>query len=137
MPVSPLDQPAMDAIRGNIESIALPNAVRKATTSSADLVNPNAAGVIVYFAVSAVPGTDTVTLTIEAKDPASGLYSALYTAPPISTITRPARYILYPGVVGVAPTMVLGLPLPRTWRVTVLHSAATNFTYSVGCAYCL
>lgn len=137
MPVAPLDQPAMDAVRGNIEAIVLDSAVRKATTSSADQVNPNAAGAIIYFAVIAVPGTDTVALTVEAKDPASGFYSVLFTAPPISNITRPARYVIYPGASSGAPTMVLGLPLPRTWRVTVLHSAATNFTYSVGCAYCL
>lgn len=137
MPVAPIDLPAMDAVRGNTEGKILLSAVRNVTTASADLTNQNATGVIVYFNVTAVPGTDTVTLTIEGKDPVSYNYSALFTAPPVSVVTLPARYILYPGASQGAPNMVLGLPLPRSWRIRVLHSGAGNFTYSVGCAYCI
>jgi hypothetical protein len=135
MPVAPIDQATLDAVRGNLEGQVLASAVRAATNNSADLTNLNTTGVIIYFNVSVVPGVDTVTLSVEGKDPVSGNYGVLYAATAIATVIQPARYVLYPGASGAGPTAVLAIPIPRTWRVTITHSAGSNFTYSVGYAY--
>jgi hypothetical protein len=135
MPVAPIDQATLDAVRGNLEGQVLASGVHAATNNSADLTNLNATGVIIYFNVSVVPGVDTVTLSVEGKDPVSGNYGVLYAATAIATVIQPARYVLYPGASGAGPTGVLAIPIPRTWRVKITHSAATNFTYSVGYAY--
>jgi len=135
MPVAPIDQSTLDAVGGNTEITILNSAVRSVTNVSADLTNRGAAGVIIYFNVSAVPGTDTVTLSVEGKDPVSGNYGVIFTAAAIATTVQPARYIIYPGASGTGPTATLACPIPRTWRVKITHSAASNFTYSVGAAY--
>lgn len=122
----------LDRQRGNTELTLLSSAARTATTSSTDQVNYNARGVMVFFSITAIPGTDTVTLTIEAKDPIAGTYEALL-AGVAESATGTKCYLVYPGASAAANgvDVVNGFPLPRTWRVTVTHSAAGSFTYSV------
>ncbi len=119
-----------DRVRGNTIAEVLSSLVRGATNSSADQINYNARGLHVVFDITAVPGVQTVTLSIEGKDPVSGKYYTLLTgAAEVGVATR--IYRLYPGLTAVANTTVSDI-LPRTWRVTVAHSGAGNFTYSVG-----
>ena len=128
----------MDRVRNNVVSTLLASAARTVTTSSADQVNYNAKGIIVVFDVTSVPGTDTVQLKIQAKDPASGKYVDLVTGTAESAVGTYV-YSVYPGI-GDKNTILDNyeeLPLPRTWRVQVVHSAATSFAYSVGVMYVL
>ena len=128
----------VDPWLNNTEATALASAARTATTNSADLVNYNARGVMVYFSITAVPGVDTVTLTVAAKDPIAGTYETLLTGAAEAGAATKA-YLIYPGAGAAANgvDVVNAYPLPRTWRVTVTHSAGTSFTYSVAVAYIL
>ena len=127
-----------DRQRNNVEATLLASAARTATTSSADQTNYNAKGIIVVFDVTSVPGTDTVQLKVQAKDPASGKYIDMVTGTAESAAGTYV-YAVYPGI-GDKNTILDNyeeLPLSRTWRVQVVHSAATSFTYSVGVMYVL
>lgn len=106
------------------------SAVRAATVSSANFVNYGARGIHLVLDFTAVPGGDTVTPKIEGYDPISGkYYDILVGAARVATGTVTMR--VYPSQVAAANVSVADV-LPSMWRVTMTHSAATNFTYSVG-----
>lgn len=108
----------------------LASAARTASTDSGDLVNRSARGLHLIIDVTAVPGVDTVTFTIQGKDPLSGKY---YTILASAAIVAASTVVLkvYPGMTAAA-NLVASDVLPSDWRVLVTHSAGTNFTYSVG-----
>ncbi len=128
---------AWDPQRNNTELTLLTSAARTATTASAEQVNYNARGVLLYFNVSAVPGTDTVQLTVEGKDPVSGNWGQIWAPAAISATVQPGRYMLYPGVGAANLTGQASAALPRIWRVRVIHSGVGSFTYSVGASLIL
>jgi len=106
------------------------SAVRAATVNSAPYTNYGARGLHLVFDVTAIPGGDTVTPKIEGYDPTSGkYYDILVGAARATTGTVTMR--VYPSQVASANLAVADV-LPSAWRVTMTHSAATNFTYSVG-----
>ena len=107
-----------------------PSAVRAATFAGDDNAkNPANVGCKVHFNVSAVPGVATVQLVIEGKDAISGLYyTILQGAAQVGTGLF--VYTVYPGVAAVANVSASDT-LPDTYRVRVVHSAGTNFTYSI------
>ena len=114
----------------NTSAVLLASAVQAATISTPDQANLSARGVEIIFDITAVPTIVTVTLTVEAKDPASGKYYTLLAgAAEVAIATR--VYRLYPGLTAVANATVSDV-LPSKWRVTVTPSGAGNFTYSVG-----
>jgi hypothetical protein len=120
----------------------LSNEARTATTSSAD-VNATAGqrGVLLALDVTKAPNTaETLTLQLEAKDPASGKYVPL-TAFKASKkgeelgAGTTLLFSIYPGALeteAVGSHEVMGLPLPRKFRVKVTHSAGSEWKYSVG-----
>lgn len=110
--------------------IALPSAIRAATNVTEDFRNDAASGVSVILDITAVPGTDTVTLTIQGKDPASGKYYTIL-AGAAQSGTGTTKMDVYPGLV-VAANLAANAVLPSVWRISMTHSAASNFTYSVG-----
>jgi len=123
---------AWDRARGNTEATVLASAARTTTTNSADQTNYNARGVHVLLNVTVVPGVDTVTLSIQGKDPVSAVYYTLLTG--LAVVGAGMNvYKVFPGITAVANGTASDV-LPRTWRVAVTHSAATSFTYSVGAA---
>ena len=120
---------------GNQEVIALASAVRS-TTQTIDLVNPGARGAIITLDITVVPGTDTVTPSWTYKDPASGKFLALGAAGGAQVGVVTVRYLIYPAVAANASfTAVIAANIPRNWRITLTHSAASNFTYSLGVQY--
>ena len=109
------------------------SSVRNATLIGAD--NPKvvgARGVKAVLNVTAVPGVDTVQLIIEGRDPVSGAY---YTV--IAAAARVASGIdvltVYPGIT-VAANVAVSDALPDVYRGRVVHSAGSNFTYSLSLA---
>ena len=108
----------------------LTSAVRAATQTGQDRENRNARGLILIVDVTAVPGVDTVTPKIQGKDQASGKYYDILTGAAIVGVSTVVMRI-YPGLAAVANLTVNDV-LPRTWRFVLTHSAASNFTYSVG-----
>jgi hypothetical protein len=108
----------------------IPAAVYAATQNSIDLGNLGAAGLIVVIDVTAVPGTDTVTFTIQGKDKVSGKYYTLLASTAL-VATGTVRLRVHPDLTAAANAAASDL-VPDAWRVLATHSAATNFTYSVG-----
>jgi hypothetical protein len=100
----------------------LASAVRNASTNSADITNYNGSNVLIILNITAVPGVDTITPKIQAKDPVSGSYVTLVTG-----TAQAANGAFFTSL----PAALLGC-LSRTWRVNITHSGAGNFTYSVG-----
>lgn len=89
-------------------------------------------GIILYLAISAVPGTDTVQLVLEEIDHAGNVlaFAACSATAAIST----QKLFVNRGVtISIATTTGITLQniLPPNWRVRVVHSAASNFTYSL------
>jgi hypothetical protein len=106
----------------------LASAVRAATTSTADQVKSINRGVYVFLKVTAVPGVDTLTVTIQGKDVDGTYYTIL--ASTASAATGTVTLKVYPGLPNTA-NVSSNEVLPDLWRVTVTHSAGTNFTYSM------
>ena len=92
---------------------------------------------MVILDVTTVPGTDTIQLVVQGKDPVSGNYVDLASETAVTTSgTRSA--VIYPGAGTVATdgvTVSRPYPLPRTWRARVVHSGSGNFIYSIGASY--
>ena len=113
----------------------LASAARTATTNSTDQDNIDASGVIVFLDVtSAGGGGETLALSVQAKDPVSANYVTLL-AFGTQTATGTYAYTVYPAAAettAVSSHEVQALPIPRTWRVKVTHSASASWTYSVG-----
>ena len=83
----------------------------------------------------------TLTLQIEAKDPASGKYlpitafAATKKAKELEAGTTTLAFTVYPGgaeTAAVGSHEVQALALPSRWRVKVTHSAGGSWHYSVG-----
>jgi hypothetical protein len=109
---------------------AFPSAVRAATLVGDDnkKVSGNH-GCIAILNCTAVPSVDTVTLIIEGKDPVSGVYyTVLSAAARVATGMDVLRVL--PGIAVVANAAASD-SLPDTYRARVVHSAGTNFTYSL------
>jgi hypothetical protein len=107
------------------------SAVRSATFTGDDNKKvPGNKGCTVVLNVTAVPTVDTVTLSIQGKDPASGTYFTL-----LSAVARVAAgqdvLTIYPGQTESA-NVDAATALPDIYRVVVTHSAGSAFTYSIG-----
>lgn len=100
-----------------------------ATQNTADQQNLTGRGLRVVLDVT-VPGTGSITLTIQGKDPASGKYYTLLQGAAVTTLTTNV-YEIYPGITAVA-NQAANLSLPRVWRVLVTANNANPMTYSVG-----
>ena len=86
-------------------------------------------GCKVILDITSVPGTDTVQLVIEGKDKLSGKYwTVLQSATQVATAT--VVLTVLPGI-AVTANVSASDSLPDVYRIRVVHSAASNFTYSV------
>ncbi len=120
----------------NEEVIPLASAIRDATTNAADQTNYNAKGIIVFFDITVVPGTDTVQLVVQGKDPASGDYiDLLVDSTQVAVAKR--TVVIYPNAYAAADgvDVTRTYPIPRTFRIRIAHVGTGNFTYSVGMSF--
>jgi hypothetical protein len=105
-------------------------AIRAATFVGDDNARiPGNVGILVALDVTLVPGVDTVQLVIERKFALSGKYVQVLAAAARAG-TGTDVLTVYPGVAAVA-NVSANDALSDIYRVRVIHSAATNFTYSV------
>jgi len=115
----------------------LASAARTATTTSPDQTNYNARGVMLVFDVTAVPGgEETVMFKLYSKDALSGKYNILFSGSALST-TGTRVYFFYPSIMSGLGDGQQDMPLPRSWRIAISHSASGSFTYSVAGCYLL
>lgn len=115
---------------------------RDATASSEVEVAGNYRGVLLFLDITAAPAEseDTLTVSIQAKDPATGKYVTVtgFTASKKGSELENGAllaFTLYPGATEtgeVANHEVQGLPLPARWRAVVTHSGEDEWTYSLG-----
>lgn len=115
------------------EFTILASAARSATLSI-DLVRPvGARGLVIWFDVTAVPGADTVTLSLIGRDVlTTGKTKTIAGFTAIAAATT-ALYQVYPsGSLSGSYTQSVAAALPINVRATITHSAATSFTYAIG-----
>lgn len=106
------------------------SAARTATVNGQDMSNDAYKCVVVVLDITAAPGGDTVTLTVQGKDVLSGKYYTLLAGSAESS-TGTKTYSVCPGITVTANVSAAQI-LPQTWRAIVTHSAGGSFTYSVG-----
>lgn len=132
-----------DRQRNNTATTGLASAARTTTTQTADQTNYNGRGAQIILDVTVTPNdAQTLQVTVEVKDSVSGKYAqiAAFTALVASALganptTETYVYTVMPGAAETIATTkheLQALPLGRTWRVNVIHSAAGSWTYSVG-----
>ncbi len=125
-----------ERIRDNEEATPLASAVRSATTNGPDQTNFNAKGIAVFFDIAVVPGTDTVQLVVQGKDPATGAYVDFFVdAAQVAVAKR--TVIIYPNAGAAADGVdaTRAYPIPRTFRIRIVHVGVGSFTYSVGMSF--
>lgn len=111
------------------------SSARTATTTSPDFTLGHAGFGRFTIDVTVVPGVDTVTLSVQGLDRASGKYITHLATTAISA-TGTTQLEIGPSIAAAANVSANKL-LPETFRVVVTHSAATSFTYTVGAEYVL
>lgn len=119
----------VEAVRGNTQGTLLASAARTATTASADQINHSACGVRVAVNIT-VWTAGSLTVQVQEKDPVSGTYRTILSSAALAA-TGLTVLVVYPGVT-VTANLAASEPLPRTWRVNVVHADATSITYSCG-----
>lgn len=117
-------------MRDNEQVVVLASATRSADNTSKEFFNPDHVGLDLIIDVTAVPGTDTVTVTIQGQDPASGKWYDILASTALSAVDTTVLRV-YPGLNETANESENSI-LPVVWRVSVAHSAATDFDYSIG-----
>lgn len=110
---------------------AYASAVRAATLTGDDNKKvPGARGIKAVLDVTVAPGVDTVQLVIENKDPLSGKYVQVLAAAARAGAGTDTLTVQPGGTV--TANVAANDQIADTYRIRVVHSAGTNFTYSVG-----
>lgn len=119
---------SVSAIVNAGQDVVAASAVRAATYTSSDIYKTTERVVHIIVRVTAVPGGDTVTPKIQAKDVTGGYYDLLVGTTSATTGTQVLKLGQGIGIVaaGAAADMI-----PDMYRVIVTHSAGSNFTYSI------
>lgn len=101
---------------------------------SADLINENGRGVIVFLYLTGVLSGN-VTIHIQGKDYISQQYYDLLVS---TAIAAPGNTVLtvYPGCIATA-NATANSPLPRTWRIVAVVNSGGNVTGTLGASVIL
>ncbi len=109
-----------------------PSAARTATPSAVTQDEGSRSSVGGHFIldVTAIVSAPSITVNIEAFDPASGKWYAMLTSAAITAVSTTVLRV-YPGV---TPTANLSVSdgLPSQWRARVTHGNSDSITYSLG-----
>jgi hypothetical protein len=116
-------------IVANTAAVLLASAARTTTQTQADQTNLYYSGIRVIADMTVV-GTGSITVSIDAKDPASGKYVPILASAAIAS-NQTKTLLVYPGAAAVANGSANDR-LPLTWRILVTANNANSATYSVG-----
>lgn len=119
-----------ERVRNNQEGTLLASAARTAAVNSADVVNYDQRGLVVWIDLTVFGGAGSITVTIKGKDPVSGTYTTLLASAALAAVGMTVLTV-YPGLTAAA-NLVANQIVPRTFRVEVTVPGATSHTYSVG-----
>ena len=133
---------AWEEKRGNAELTIMASAARTITPSnSADQINYNWRGFVLFVNVTARASAVTLTPSIQSRDPVGGDYITVWTAAAaINTADGSVAYLFYPSPntdAGSLYTEEIDLLVSRTWRVRMVHSTTGSITYSVAASMLL
>ncbi len=103
-------------------------AVRAATNATEDVIRSKEKGLHLIINMTAVPGVDTVTFTVQGKAADGSYYTLLASSAIVATGTTVLR--IRPGCIAAANS-VANDSLPDVYRVNCVHSAGTNFNYNL------
>ena len=119
----------MDRQRSNMAVTVFASAAQTTTQTSADQLNVNGHCLHVILNVTSA-GTGSVTLSINGKDPASGVYYNLLTGVAVTTNSTNV-YKIGPALTAAA-NAVANDWVPRTFQIVVTANNSNSMTYSVG-----
>ena len=119
----------MASYGANADVTLLTQVASTANVVSEDQDNMCYRGLHVILVTSAI-GTGSITLTIQGKDPASGLYYTLLAGAAVTTNTTNV-YKVYPGLPATANVSANDI-LPRRWRVSIVANNANPADFTVG-----
>lgn len=126
-----------DTFHDNSEFQILPSAIRAVTTLSQDIEIHNASAFMALINVTAIPGVQTLTMSLEGKDPVTGLYTQILTGAATAAAGAYGLHInaavvsaAWSGLVA-AGSNFLSTFLPHTLRIRIVHSGGGNWTYSI------
>lgn len=117
-------------IGNNEQREVFESAARTASSNSPEILNQDHRGLHLIIDVTAVTATETVTFTIQGKDPASGEWYDILASAALGAVGTTVLRV-YPGLTATANETENDF-LPGSWRVSTTHSASGSFTYSVG-----
>lgn len=118
------------------EAVAL-NVSAQTTTQTSDefVVDPaaNAGGLLIWLNLTTCTTACDVTLALQVQDPVDGSWRSYFQVPNVIA-TGDATYLM--GQANAQTNSALGVvverPLPRRFRIQVIHNNANASTYSVG-----
>jgi YbbR domain-containing protein len=113
----------------NADAVFLASAARTTTQTQGDQTNDYRKGIRVVIDITSA-GTGSITVSIDAKDLASGKYVPILATAALTT-NQTKTMLVYPGAAAVANGSVNDR-LPKTWRILVTANNANAMTYSVG-----
>lgn len=96
-------------------------------------INPETSGMIAYLNITVAPGVETLQLVLEEQEPISGGWSSI-AATLATTVTGLVKLKIKPAItIAAASTSGVSIQdvLPANWRLRVVHSAGSNWTYSL------
>ena len=95
-----------------------------------------ASGIIAYLNLTVIGnGTDTIQLVLQEQDPTSGVWNTVAATTANATTLGLIKLKLKDAINPVAATTTavsVQDKMPYIWRLGVVHSGASNFTYSIG-----
>jgi len=116
-------------VPSNQQFTVLSSAARTSTTASSDISNYHNRGAYLFVNVTSITSTPIIAVQVQGKEPIGSNY---FTIAEFAAITATGTYafLTYPGQTKV-PGVVESFPLPRSWRVNVVHQDADSITYSI------
>ena len=109
------------------------SAARTASPAFASFATYGARMLVIHLNVTVVPGGDTITLDIRSLDPLASVWTTRLTAVAVSA-TGLYTYVITPFTIPTADNVTLSRVgfVASSMRISVTHSGAGSFTYSVG-----
>jgi len=114
----------------NEARIVIASAQVTAAPSVDDQRNPYARGLHLVIDITQLTATQTVTVTIQGKDPLSGKYYTILASTALAAVATTVLKV-YPGL-PVAANSTANDILPRDWRVAITLANGLSTTFSVG-----
>jgi hypothetical protein len=120
---------------GNYAETVRASAILTATTQSGTIDNYGAKGATFFINVTAIDGTPSITVQVQARDSISGNWKDIPGAVTGAiTAVGQTTLTLYPGIAETANTEV-SVPLPQKYRLVYTLTSVTSITFSVSALY--